>query len=71
MDPDISIMFQSPSSRGLSEDRVRVELSPSVLIPSRCLSLDVLRLEENALLWSELCPSAKGAVKLYSLVQPV
>lgn len=32
---------------------------------------EVLRLEENALLWSELCPSAKGAVKLYSLVQPV
>ncbi|XP_041099369.1 uridine diphosphate glucose pyrophosphatase NUDT22 [Polyodon spathula] len=31
---------------------------------------EVLRLEESAPMWSELCPSAKGAVKLYNLVQP-
>uniref|UniRef100_A0A8C4SFD8 Nudix (nucleoside diphosphate linked moiety X)-type motif 22 n=1 Tax=Erpetoichthys calabaricus TaxID=27687 RepID=A0A8C4SFD8_ERPCA len=30
---------------------------------------EVLRLE-NTPMWSELCPSAKGAVKLYNLVQP-
>ncbi|XP_067831718.1 uridine diphosphate glucose pyrophosphatase NUDT22 isoform X1 [Heptranchias perlo] len=31
---------------------------------------DVLMLEENANGWRELCPSAKGGVKLYSLVCP-
>ncbi|KPP71963.1 Nucleoside diphosphate-linked moiety X motif 22-like [Scleropages formosus] len=31
---------------------------------------EVLKLEKSALLWSELCPSAKGAVLLYHLVRP-
>ncbi|XP_043538570.1 uridine diphosphate glucose pyrophosphatase NUDT22 isoform X1 [Chiloscyllium plagiosum] len=31
---------------------------------------DVLKLEEDAESWQELCPSAKGAVKLYTLVRP-
>ncbi|XP_048475520.1 uridine diphosphate glucose pyrophosphatase NUDT22 isoform X2 [Rhincodon typus] len=31
---------------------------------------DVLKLEEDVEGWRELCPSAKGAVKLYTLVRP-
>ncbi|XP_067877894.1 uridine diphosphate glucose pyrophosphatase NUDT22 isoform X1 [Heterodontus francisci] len=31
---------------------------------------DVLKLDEDAERWRELCPSAKGGVKLYSLVRP-
>uniref|UniRef100_UPI003AAB95EF uridine diphosphate glucose pyrophosphatase NUDT22 n=1 Tax=Centroberyx gerrardi TaxID=166262 RepID=UPI003AAB95EF len=31
---------------------------------------DVLRLDRSSPLWSELCPSAKGAVLLYQLVMP-
>ncbi|KAK6298132.1 hypothetical protein J4Q44_G00311870 [Coregonus suidteri] len=31
---------------------------------------EVLRLDQSAPLWSELCPSAKGAVLLYQLVLP-
>ncbi|XP_069500960.1 uridine diphosphate glucose pyrophosphatase NUDT22 [Ambystoma mexicanum] len=30
---------------------------------------DILRLEENEDFWKELCPSAKGGVKLYTLVR--
>ncbi|KAL7858477.1 hypothetical protein AOLI_G00185790 [Acnodon oligacanthus] len=31
---------------------------------------EMLQLDESASLWSELCPSAKGAVLLYQLVRP-
>ncbi|XP_055521776.1 uridine diphosphate glucose pyrophosphatase NUDT22 isoform X2 [Leucoraja erinacea] len=31
---------------------------------------DVLKMEEASDMWHELCPSAKGAVKLYSLAHP-
>ncbi|XP_059497529.1 uridine diphosphate glucose pyrophosphatase NUDT22 isoform X2 [Stegostoma tigrinum] len=31
---------------------------------------DVLKLEEDVEGWQELCPSAKGAIKLYTLVRP-
>ncbi|XP_072524377.1 uridine diphosphate glucose pyrophosphatase NUDT22 isoform X2 [Salminus brasiliensis] len=31
---------------------------------------EMLQLDESASLWSELCPSAKGAVQLYQLVRP-
>ncbi|XP_066524348.1 uridine diphosphate glucose pyrophosphatase NUDT22 [Hoplias malabaricus] len=31
---------------------------------------ELLQLDESASLWSELCPSAKGAVLLYQLVRP-
>ena len=31
---------------------------------------DLLQLDKSSPLWSELCPSAKGAVVLYQLVLP-
>ncbi|KAM3836029.1 uridine diphosphate glucose pyrophosphatase NUDT22 [Diretmus argenteus] len=41
--------------------------STDILFLSRT---DMLRLDRNAALWAELCPSAKGAVLLYQLVAP-
>ncbi|ROL55524.1 Nucleoside diphosphate-linked moiety X motif 22 [Anabarilius grahami] len=43
---------------------------PYIKIPSFSVLQKMLQLSEHSPLWSEMCPSAKGAVLLYQRVMP-